>query len=217
MPTLHPTAGRGLIGVVSLLALTALAGCTPDQPLTPPAPTVTVTLTPPATPTEHPTNESTRSASEDAAARSAGEQTRDADVRRWRLVADLLDSSDAAGKPVQARFSAVIRDVSYSADAASEHSVELTFDRVEWNPEYSDGGDQDIVLNPRVEWETLRSGDLLVLVNPGDGPHQVPMADFPTYVQIVADQSRQLDGWITPFTVYYVGDEPVALIEWYVP
>ena len=35
--------------------------------------------------------------------------------------------------------------------------------------------------------------------------------------QEVAAAKEAGDGWLTPFVVYFVGDTPVALVEWYVP
>ena len=119
---------------------------------------------------------------------------------------------------MRAQFSAQLRSASYT-DGPSDRDVTLSLDRVEWNPKWSDGSDEDILLNPVVKWETIHSGDLLVLVNPGDGLHQVPIQTLPAYIRDgkAAAKEAGVDYWATPFTVYFIGDVPVALVEWYVP
>jgi hypothetical protein len=208
---------------LALVAALVLAGCAATQPSNvqpaAPAPTVTVTTTvsPTAEPsedeeTDQPSSAATGWSADDVADRSAGQHTRTADVARWTLVEDLL------GRRVKARFDAVIRSASYLRDGALNKNVTLSFDRVKWNPKFTDGGNEDIMLNPDVKWETVTSGDLLVLVMPGDGPHQMPIADLPAYLKAEAAQSKESGAdWSTPFTVYCVGDRPVALVEWYMP
>jgi hypothetical protein len=208
------------------IGLLLLASCTvPSAGPLPAAPTPTVTITVTASPTattepsEEPTDdeagELTGSAYQDAGEKSRDQHTWEEDATRWGVVGDLIDKSSKSGKPVKARFSAVVRSASYNS---SGMVTRLSFDRVEHNPNFTDGGNEDIDLNPTVKWETLTAGDLLVLVNPGDGLHQVPMKDFPSFVKSeVAAAKEAGDGWLTPFVVYFIGDTPVALIEWYVP
>lgn len=213
---------------LAAIALLLLVGCTVTPPAgaLPPTPAATVTVTamahpadepseePTVEPSEEPSVEPTGWSGEDVADRSAGQHTREADVARWTLVNDLFDASNKAGKPVTARFHAVLRYATYDSNG----KLSVSFDRVKWNPKWSDGSDVDILLNPQVKWETLTSGHLLVMVNPGDGAHQMPAADLPKYLKAEAARAKEYnDGWMTPFTVYYVGNKPVALVEWYMP
>lgn len=209
-------AGCGLVLMIPMV------GCTAQLPADLPAstPTVTVTVTAATTvaPTEDPSEERDGYVGAEEGERSRGAHTWEADAERWRLVSELLSRSNEKSKPVDARFSAVIRSASYTADGLWDKHVTLSLDRVEWNPKYTDGGNEDIFLNPHVKWETINAGDLLVLINPGDGNHQVPIADFPKFVQTDVKHAKRFnDGWLTPFTVYYIGNQPVALVEWYVP
>ena len=111
----------------------------------------------------------------------------------------------------------MIRSAKYS-ESASEPHITLTLDKVRWNPAYTDGGEADVILNPKVAWEKLTSGDLLVLLNPGDGFHQVPAAQLPALLKAELARAKEYNnGWLTPFSVYFIGDHPVALVEWYVP
>ncbi|MGC3994321.1 MAG: hypothetical protein QM779_09485 [Propionicimonas sp.] len=215
---IRPIAIIGALLVLTGCAITPPAGALPPVP----APTVTVTTfgdpadepseEPTVEPSEEPTVEPTGWTSDDVGDRSAGQQTRDADVSRWRLVSDLL------GKPVKESFSAIVRSATYHPDGAASKAVTFSFDRLKWNPKWSDGRDVPIWLNPQVKWETVTSGDLLVLVMPGDGPHQLPVAQLPTYLKAEAARTKEMgqDYW-TPFTVYTVEGKPVALVEWYLP
>ncbi len=209
--------------IVAAFLLTGCAVTPPSDAMPPsPAPTVTVTMWPaPADepvdeptvePSEEPTPEPTGWSPEDVGDRSAGQQTRETDVVRWRLVADLL------GKPVKKSFDAIVRSAAYNPDGASTKTVTFSLDRLKWNPEWSDGSDVPIWLNPKLKWETVTSGDLLVLVMAGDGPHQLPVAELPTYLKAEAARAKEMgnDYW-TPFTVYTVHGTPVALVEWYLP
>jgi len=118
---------------------------------------------------------------------------------------------------VKERYSAVIKTVTYNKTSGDSPGLTVTLDKVTWNSKYSDGNDEDPVLNPVVKWETVHLGDVLVLVDPGNGFHKLPLADFPEYVKTSVDQAKSMDGFITPFSVYCVGDKPVALVEWYIP
>jgi hypothetical protein len=209
-------AGCGLALVISMVGCGAqLRAGTPA-----PTPAVTITVTARATvaPTEESSEDRTGYLGADAAEKSSGKHTWEADAERWRLVSELLSQSNEKGKPVKARFSAVIRTASYTTNGAWNKHVKLSLDRVEWNPKYTDGANEDPVINPHVKWETINAGDLLVLINPGDGNHQVPIADFPKVVQAEVKQAKDNNnGWLTPFIVYYIGNQPVALVEWYLP
>lgn len=207
---------------IALIATLLLTGCAmiPPAGAMPPTPAPTVTVTtfgdpadePCAEPPEEPTVEPTGWTADDVGDRSAGQQTRDADVSRWRLVSDLL------GKSVKESFSAIVRSATYQPNSAWSKTVTFSFDRLKRNPKWSDGVDEPIWLNPQVKWETATSGDLLVLVMPGDGPHQLPVAQLPTYLRAEAARTKELgqDYW-TPFTVYTINGKPVALVEWYLP
>lgn len=62
----------------------------------------------------------------------------------------------------------------------------FSFERLKWNQRWSHGNDEPIWLNPQVEWETMTSGDPLVLVIPGDGPQETPVARLPIYLKAEA-------------------------------
>lgn len=222
--SLHPAARR-LRSLLPLIGLVALSACTAAPPApTEPIPTVTATVTATATatvtvtPSADPSDDLTGVPEGDEAAKSARAHTAEDDAARWRLVSDLLDQSDSSGRPLIKKFDAVIRSADYNQTAAGGLHLTLTLDKVRWNPAYTDGGDAEVVLNPKVSWEKLRAGDLLVLVNPGDGPHQVPSTDLPAMFKAELARSKEYnDGWTTPYSVYFIGSEPVALVEWYVP
>lgn len=205
--------GCGIALVLSILGCSAQSSTKAPTPV--PAATVSVTVTAKATAaaTDESSEERTGYLDADAAEKSSGKHTWEADAERWSLVANMLSMSAEKGKPIKARFSAVIRSASYRSGR-----VVLSLDRVKWNPKYTDGGDADVVINSQVKWETISASDLLVLVNPGDGNHQVPIADFPQVVKAEVKHAKDFnDGWLTPYTVYYIGNRPVALVEWYVP
>lgn len=211
---------------IAIAAAFLLTGCavTPPAGAMPPIPAPTVTVTTFGDPADEPVDEATVECSEeptpepsgwtpeDVGDRSAAQQTREADVARWQLVADLL------GKSVDEPFDAIVRSATYDPDGGWSKKLTLSFDRVKRNPKWSDGADVPIWLNPKVEWETVTSGDLLVLVMAGDGPHQLPVDELPTYLKAEAAHTKEMgDDYWTPFTLYTAHGKPVALVEWYLP
>jgi hypothetical protein len=79
--------------------------------------------------------------------------------------------------------------------------------------------DEDPILNPLVRWETVHLGEVAVLVDAANGFQHLERAQFPTFVRADDTRARSTDGvgWRTPFNVWTVGNEPVALVEQYVP
>ncbi len=193
----------------ALGAVLALAGCavTPPSGALPaaPVPTVTVTTTasPTATPSDEPTDEET------------DWQQPEPTFDPWLEAAWIFANSSDSRKPVRDRYLAVIKSASYDENAGG--GLTATLDKVTWNSKYSDGNDEDPILNPVAKWETVHLGDVLVLVDAANGFRHVKLADFPAYVKDDDNHSKLRDGWRTPFLVYFIGDEPVALVERYVP
>ncbi len=189
-----------------LLALTAvlvLTGCAAFPGAPTPTATVTVTASPTATPSAGPTD--------DGSARVQPEPT----FELWQEAVWAFQKSEESGKPIEQRYLALVKDAVY--DEQARGGITVTLDRVKWNSKYSDGNEEDPILNPAVKWEKVRLGDVMVLVDPGNGFRRVEPADFPEYVKKSVEQAKQVDGWLTPFTVYCVGNQPVALVERYIP
>jgi hypothetical protein len=191
--------------LLALTAALALTGCVQSPT---PTPTTTVTVTTIATPTITPSGAPTDDESDSVQSEPTFEL--------WREAVWAFEKSEEAGKPITQRYSALIKNVTYEDRGAG--ILTATLDRVTWNPKYTDSVDTpDPVLNPVVKWETVRFRDVMVLVDAGNGFRKVELSDFPDYVKKSVAQSTQADGWMMPFSVYCVGNEPVALVEWYVP
>lgn len=171
--------------------------------------TVTVTATPSADPAQSPTASGSPSPS------SAPTMTVKPPTSSptWGTVLDLLDLSSDSSKPVKESYSAIIKSASYRAGGKQASSVKLTIDKVEWNPDYSEAANPiSPIRNPKVKWEQLNCGAVLVLAGADRGYTQVPLSALPKYIAATRKASYQL-----PFTVYTVNGRPVALVEWYVP
>ncbi|MCC6494908.1 MAG: hypothetical protein IT193_01475 [Propionibacteriaceae bacterium] len=191
---------RPLLALAAVLVVTGCAAL-------PGAPTPTVTITVTASPTTTPSVAPTDDESDPVQPEPTFEL--------WQEAVWAFQKSEESGKPIEQRYLALVKDVAY--DEQSRGGITVTLDRVTWNPKYSDGNEEDPILNPVVKWEQVRLGDVMVLVDPGNGFRRVKLADFPEYVQNSVEQSKQVDGWLTPFTVYCVGSQPVALVERYIP
>lgn len=193
------------VGVMAVPVLLVLAACTaqPDAPA--PAPTVTVTTT--VSPSQEPSAEAD---DED------DWQQPEPSFEPWQEAVWIFGKSRDAAKPLQRRYLAVIKAASYNDNS---DGLTVTLDKVQWNPKYSDGNDEDPILNPLVKWETVELGDVTVLVDAANGFQHLNRTDFPGFVKDDDTKARSKDGagWRTPFSVWFVGNEPVALVEQYVP
>jgi hypothetical protein len=187
-----------------LPALLVLAACT--APPGTPAPTATVTVTMPSQPPA-PSND---------ADDEGNWQPSEPSFDPWQEAVWIFVKSEYSGKPVEQRYLAVIKDASY--DEKSD-SLAVSLDKVTWNSKYSDGNDEEPILNPVVKWETVDLGEVAVLVDAANGFQHLSRADFPALVKDDDTRAKSKDGagWRTPFGVWFVGTEPVALIERYVP
>jgi hypothetical protein len=134
----------------------------------------------------------------------------------WQEAVWIFSKSEYSGKPVEPRYLAVIKEASYDEKSGG---LTVRLDRVTWNSKYSDGNDEEPILNPIVKWETVDLGNVAVLVDAANGFQHLKRADFPAFVKEDDARARSKDGagWRTPFNVWFVGSEPVALIERYVP
>jgi len=96
-----------------------------------------------------------------------------------------------AGKPVKQRYLAVIKEATYHENSGA---LTVTLDKVTWNPKYSDGNDEDPILNPVVKWETIKLGDVAVLVDAANGFQHLKRTDFPSFVRDDDTRARSKDG-----------------------
>jgi len=181
-------------GLLALPIVLLMAACT-AQP-TAPAPiatvTVTATVSPSPTPSQEPDDE------EDW-------QQPEPSFEPWQEAVWIFDKSQDSGKPVKQRYLAVIKEATYHENSGA---LTVTLDN-----------DEDPILNPVVKWETIKLGDVAVLVDAANGFQHLKRTDFPSFVRDDDTRARSKDGagWRTPFNVLFVGNEPVALIEQYVP
>lgn len=198
------TNGSLRAGLMALTALLVLTACT-AQPVAPP-PTATIPVTtiagPSPTPSEEPGDE--------------GDPQPEPSFEPWQEAVWVFEQSQHSGKPLKQRYLAVIKEASYDENSGG---LTVTLDKVTWNPKYSDGNGEDPILNPLVKWETVDLGDVVVLVDAANGFQHLMRADFPAFVKDDDARARSADGagWRTPFKVWFVGNEPVALVEQYVP
>ena len=194
-------------GLLALPIVLLMAACT-AQP-TAPAPIATVTVTVTATVSPSPTPSQEPDDEEDW-------QQPEPSFEPWQEAVWIFDKSQDSGKPVKQRYLAVIKEATYHENSGA---LTVTLDKVTWNPKYSDGNDEDPILNPVVKWETIKLGDVAVLVDAANGFQHLKRTDFPSFVRDDDTRARSKDGagWRTPFNVLFVGNEPVALIEQYVP
>lgn len=200
------TCSRLRAGLLAALPLVlALAACTAPPAAPAPVGTVTVTavVSPSSTPSLEPDDE------EDG-------QPPESSFEPWQEAVWIFDRSQDSGKPVKQRYLAVIKEATYHE---SSDALTVTLDKVTWNSKYSDGNDEDPILNPRVTWETVDLGEVAVLVDAANGFQHLKRTQFPAYVREddARARSKDGDGWRTPFGVWFVGNEPVALVEKYVP
>lgn len=188
-----------------ILPVLALAACA-TQP-TAPVPTATITVTAPMRPSPTPSQ-----GADDEDAWQQPEPSFDP----WQEAVWIFGKSEEAGKPLKQRSLVVIKEAHYNKNSGG---LAVTLDRVKWNPKYRDGNDEAAILNPQAKWETVDLGDVTVLIDAANGFHHLERADFPAFIK--ADDARARsddgDGWRTPFDIWFVGDEPVALSECYVP
>ncbi len=196
-PRVTPVVGR--VGLLVLTVPLLVTACSADRPI--PAPTVTTTVTITAHPTPSP------------------EPDGDDQVmpfEPWREAVYAFGQSDDSGEPIEERYLAVIKHATYDEQG---ESLTLTLDEVAWNPRYEDGNAEEPILNPTVSWKTVTVDWAIVLVDAGNGFQHLRRAEFPAF--IAEDDARATSedgvGWRTPFGVWFIGNEPVAIIERYVP
>ena len=194
--------------IVGLALVGALAACSgpvaSEMPGGSPAPTATVTVT--ASARANPTEP--ESDADPAAAR---------DMEIGQMVSGLIRESDDTRKPVRERFLALIRHASLAPDGGSDRALTLTIDKVVWNEDFTDGGDEDPYLNPVVKWEKLQMPEAVVLIVPQAVPQPLTAAEFVDYVNDYGKGIDPEDVFRSPFAFYFAGDRPVALQERYIP
>ena len=181
------------------------AACTAQPAAPAPVATVTVTamVSPSPTPSQEPVDEDDW-------------QQPERPFEPWQEAVWIFGKSQDSGRPVKQRYLAAIRKATYHE---SSGALTVTLDKVTWNPKYRDGNNEDPILNPLVKWETVDLGDVAVLVDAANGFQHLNRTDFPAFVRDDDRRARSDDGagWRTPFNFWFIGNEPVALVERYVP
>ena len=195
----------GPVGLVALALLLPATACTADRPT--PIPTVTATVTITADPSPAP---SPGPLAEDE------EEDQVVPFDQWRDAVDVFSTSELSGKPIERRYLAEIKEATYNKQA---DTLTVTLDEVTWNPNYQDNGEEDAILNPTTSWKSVDLGRVLVLVDAANGFQRLKPSQFPAFIKL--DDARATSdegvGLRTPFGVWFVDDEPVAVIECYVP
>ena len=201
-----PTLRRMLSGVALAAVLVACSGPpvagspVPEQPSAPVA-TATTAATPSA-----PTS---AEADVDPAA------GRDAEL--GRQVEGLIAASISSRRPLEQRFLAVIRRARFDRGARWDRALTLTIDKVTWNDDFTDGGDEAPFLNPTVRWEEIRVPEVVVTIVPHAEPQVLTTAEFVSYINHYGEGMNSEDVFRLPFVFCYVGSTAVALQEHYVP
>ena len=201
-----PTLRRMLSGVALAAVLVACSGPpvagspVPEQPSAPVA-TATTAATPSA-----PTS---AEADVDPAA------GRDAEL--GRQVEGLIAASISSRRPLEQRFLAVIRQARFDPGARWDRALTLTIDKVTWNDDFTDGGDEAPFLNPTVRWEEIRVPEVVVTIVPHAEPQVLTTAEFVSYINHYGEGMNSEDVFRLPFVFCYVGSTAVALQEHYVP
>lgn len=197
------THGPTLRAGLALPVLFVLAACT-AQPAVP-VPNATVTVTTTVVPSVRPSQEP-----------DDGDEQQPESFEPWQEAVWIFGRSQNSGKPVKQHYLAVVKEASYNENSGG---LTVTLDKVTWNPKYSDGNEEQAILNPIVKWETVDLGEVTVLIDAANGFQHLQRTDFPAFIKDDDTRARSPDGagWRTPFGVWFVGKEPVALVEQYVP
>lgn len=201
-----PAVRQMLSGVALAAVLVACSGppvAGSPVPEKPPAPVATgTTATTPSAPT------SAEADADPAAAR---------DTELGRQVEGLIAASISSRKPLEQRFLAVIRQARFDPDARWDRALTLTIDKVTWNDDFTDGGDEAPFLNPTVRWEKIRIPEVVVTIVPHAEPQVLTTAEFVSYINHYGEGMNSEDVFRLPFVFCYVGSTAVALQEHYVP
>jgi len=139
------------------------------------------------------------------------------DTELGRRVEGLIDASVSSRRPLEQRFLAVIRHATFDPDARWDRALTLTIDKVTWNDDFTDGGEEAPFLNPTVRWEKIRIPEVVVTIVPHAEPQVLTTAEFVSYINHYGEGMNSADVFRAPFVFCYVGSTAVALQEHYVP
>lgn len=200
-----PAVRRMLSGVALAAVLVACTGPVAGRPVTEKTPAPVATATTAATP----------SAPTSAEADTDPAAGRDAEL--GRQVEGLIAASISSRRPLEQRFLAVIRQARFDPDARWDRALTLTIDKVTWNEDFTDGGDEAPFLNPTVRWEKIRIPQVVVTIVPHAEPQVLTTAEFVSYINHYGEGMNSEDVFRLPFVFSYVGSTAVALQEHYLP
>ncbi len=200
-----PAVRRMLSGVALAAVLVACTGPVAGRPVTEKTPAPVATATTAATP----------SAPTSAEADTDPAAGRDAEL--GRQVEGLIAASISSRRPLEQRFLAVIRQARFDPDARWDRALTLTIDKVTWNEDFTDGGDEAPFLNPTVRWEKIRIPQVVVTIVPHAEPQVLTTAEFVSYINHYGEGMNSEDVFRLPFVFSYVGSAAVALQEHYIP
>lgn len=200
-----PAVRRMLSGVALAAVLVACTGPVAGRPVTEKTPAPVATATTAATP-------SAPTSAEADADPAAGR-----DTELGRQVEGLIAASISSRRPLEQRFLAVIRQARFDPDARWDRALTLTIDKVTWNEDFTDGGDEAPFLNPTVRWEKIRIPQVVVTIVPHAEPQVLTTAEFVSYINHYGEGMNSEDVFRLPFVFSYVGSAAVALQEHYIP